>query len=135
MWYSQPFHSAPGGYKLCLRVSANGSGLGKGTHVSVYVVLMKGENDHQLRWPFELDVTYGILNWKRDENHVIITIRFKDAEAKDKKRVTLEEVASSGRGHPKFLSHSFLFDSSNEHAQYLSEDCLCLQVVKVELSK
>ena len=134
-WYSQPFYSAPGGYKLCLRVRANGSGVGKGTHVSVYVCLMKGENDHQLQWPFEHNVTCGILNWKRDESHVIKTVPFKDAEARDKERVTSRQVSPSGRGYQKFFSHASLYDSSNEHVQYLNEDCLCLQVRKVQPPK
>ena len=69
-WYSQPFYSRPGGYKLCLRVDANGYASGEGTQISVYVYLMKGENDCQLPWAFEHDVTYGILNWKKDEKEV-----------------------------------------------------------------
>ena len=132
VWFSQPFYSAPGGYKLCLRVRAYGRGSGTGTHVSVYVHLMKGENDHQLEWPFEHNVTYAILNWKRDEDHVIKTTLFEDAEASDKERVTSGKVATSGRGQPRFLSHASLYDSSDEHIQYLNEDCLCLQIMNVE---
>ena len=100
--------------------------------MSVYVHLMKGENDHQLQWPFEHDVTYRILNWKRDENHVIKTVSYEHAEAKDKERVRSKEVASSGRGSQRFFSHTLLYDSSDEYIQYLNEDCLCLQVLKVE---
>ena len=132
MWFSQPFYSAPGGYKLCFRVHANGRSSGKGTHISVYVVLMKGDNDHQLQWPFEHDVTYRILNWKRDANHAIKTVPFRDAEAKDKERVTSRERAFSGRGPPKFLSHVVLYGNNSEHVQYLNKDCLCLQVLCVE---
>ena len=39
-WYSPPFYTHPQGYKMCLKVYANGSGKGKGTHVSVYGYLM-----------------------------------------------------------------------------------------------
>ena len=131
-WYSKPFYSAPGGYKLCLRVRANGSGAGKRTHVSLFVHLMKGENDHQLQWPFEHDVTCGILNWKRNESHVFLTVWFRDAQEKDKERVTSREVARPGLGHHTLLSHASLYESSDEHVQYLNEDCLCLQIVKSE---
>ena len=136
-WFSQPFYSAPGGYKLCLRVDADGVRDGKGKYISVVVYLMKGENDHQLKWPFEHDVTYGILNWKRDENHVITTIRFTDAAvlATSKARVTSAEKAATGYGHLKLLTHVLLYSSQDEHVQYLNEDCLCLQVLKVEPSK
>ena len=129
------FYSKLGGYELCLWVDANGNGRGKGTHVSVFVVLMKGENDDQLMWPFEHEVTYGMLNWKRDENHVIETTHFKTASTKCKERVTSEERAKSGRGLPEFLPHLTLFYDATKDTQYLHNDCLCLQVFKVEPPK
>ena len=36
LWYSPPFYSHIGGYKMCLCVDANGYGDGEATHVSVY---------------------------------------------------------------------------------------------------
>ena len=51
-WYSEPFYSHPGGYKMCLSVYAKGIGPGKGTHVSVFANLMKGDFDDKLKWPF-----------------------------------------------------------------------------------
>ena len=39
-WYSPPFYSHIGGYKMCLRVDANGFLEGTGTHISVGVYLM-----------------------------------------------------------------------------------------------
>ena len=134
-WFSQPFYSSPEGYKLSLCVVANGYDDGKGTHISVFVFLMEGENDHQLQWPFEHSVTYGILNWKRDENYVINAIPFKDVPAQSKSRVTSGETASVGFGTPQFLSHALLYHTKDEHVQYLHEDCLCLRVLKVELPK
>ena len=134
-WYSHPFYSSPGGYKLCLSVYANGYDDGKGTHISVFVYLMKGKNDYKLQWPFEHSVTYGILNWKRNDNHVIDTIPFEDALLQSKARVTSGERASGGLGETQALSHALLYGTKDEHVQYLHEDCLCLQVLKVELSK
>ena len=49
-WFSDFVFSHFGGYKMCLRVDAND---GKGTHVSVYVCLMRGDNDDNLKWPFK----------------------------------------------------------------------------------
>ena len=135
IWFSQSFYSRPGGYKLCLRVDANGYGNGKGTHVSVCVVLMKGENDHQLQWPLEHVVTYRILNWKRDENHVNHTIDFKNALTTGKQRVTSREKAKTAYGFDEFLPHSSLSDGAAKDTQYLHNDCLCLQVLKVEPPK
>ena len=135
IWYSRPFYSAPHGYKLCLCIVANGYGEGAGTRVSVSIFLMKGENDHQLQWPFEHDVTYRILNWKRDADHVTQTIPFKDVRPEIKGRVTTSKMAPSGPVHAQALSHSLLCGSKNEDVQYLIEDCLCVQVLKVQPPK
>ena len=57
MWYSPHFYTHPCGYKMCLSIDANGIGCGEGTHLSVFVYLMRGEFDDQLKWPFRGSVT------------------------------------------------------------------------------
>ena len=96
---------------------------------------MKGENDHQLQWPFEYDVTYGILNWKRDEDHVIKVADFNKASIISKQKVTSEEIAGGGWGYPEFLPHYSLSDDADKDSQYLHNDCLCLQVLNVQRPK
>ena len=61
-WFSTPFYTHPRGYKMCLCVYANGTGDGRGTHVSVFAHLMKGEFDDHLKWPFLGNVTIQLLN-------------------------------------------------------------------------
>ena len=56
-WYSPPFYTHPGGYKMCIKVYASGRGDGADTHVSVFASLMKGRNDDNLPWPFKEKVT------------------------------------------------------------------------------
>ena len=46
--FSPPFSTSGEGYKMCTEVHANGIGSGKGTHVSLGVCLMKGDNDDSL---------------------------------------------------------------------------------------
>ena len=41
------------GYKMCIRAYLNGDGMGYKTHLSLFFVLMKGEFDALLKWPFE----------------------------------------------------------------------------------
>ena len=48
-WYSDPVYSHFGGYKMCIGVHANGLHEVKGTHVSVSVHLMRGDNDNNLK--------------------------------------------------------------------------------------
>ena len=68
-WISQPYFTPPQGYKMCLKVAANGQGSGKGTHITVGVYLMKGEFDDQLEWPFRGDITIQLSNQKGDGKH------------------------------------------------------------------
>ena len=91
-WYSTPFYTGPDGYKLKLRVDASGSG--KGTHVSVYVCLMKGEYDQVLTWPFKCDITIQVINWREDKGHVEKTVHFNDSiDIKHRERVMEGDTA------------------------------------------
>ena len=55
--YSQPFYTSKYGYKMCARVYLNGDGMGKGTHMSLFFVIMRGDYDDLLQWPFRQKVT------------------------------------------------------------------------------
>ena len=41
--YSKPFYTEELGYKMCAKIYMNGDGVGKGTHLSLFIVVMKGE--------------------------------------------------------------------------------------------
>ena len=69
IFYSSPFYTSPEGYKMCIGVHANGISLAKGTNVSVYAHLMRGEHDDHLQWPFTGTVTIELLNQLEDGNH------------------------------------------------------------------
>ena len=61
IWLSPPLFSHKGGYKLCIEVYPNGTGEGYLTFLTIFVLLMKGENDHRLRWPFSGKVDISLL--------------------------------------------------------------------------
>ena len=50
------------GYKMCARVYLNGDGIGKGNFVSLFFVIMKGEHDDLLIWPFRNKVNFVIIS-------------------------------------------------------------------------
>jgi TNF receptor-associated factor 2 len=57
-FYSPPFYtSRANGYKMCSRIYLNGDGNGRNTHLSLFFVILRGENDALLRWPFRQKVT------------------------------------------------------------------------------
>ena len=128
-WLSPPFYSHNGGYKLCCNVVANGCGVHKGTHVSVYVYLMRGEHDDNLKWPFRGAVTIQLLNRKNDEGHKEATINCNDAASDEYAgRVVGQERADGGWGSPSFIAHS---DLLSEDREYLQNDCLKFRILKV----
>jgi len=54
------------GYKMCIRAYLNGDGSGYKTHLSLFFVVMKGEYDALLKWPFDNKVSM-ILVGKENE--------------------------------------------------------------------
>lgn len=133
-WYSPPFYSHANGYKLCINVYANGWGGGKGTHVSVFVYLMRGEFDDNLKWPFCGDVSLELLNQLGDAEHHSWVVDFpRSVSATITGRVTSGERAASGRGNARFVPHIQLAFNSSKNCQYLFNDCLRIRIAKVEL--
>ena len=70
-WFSPPFYSYVGGYKMCHRVDANGwkhssTDANSLRYLSMAVYLMQGEYDDDLLWPFRGDITLRLLNYRAD---------------------------------------------------------------------
>ena len=126
-WNSTPIYSGPQGYKMRLLVDANGQGIGGGTHVSVFVQIIQGEYDDTLTWPYTGTVTYKIINWKEDRNHVKKTVDFSIASAHCCNKPTGED-SNKGYGHYKVLSHDELYGSNS---QYINDDMLCIRVSSI----
>ena len=107
VYYSPPFYTHPKGYKMCLEVKAYGTGEGLGTHVSVFVTLMKGEHDQHLQWPLTGELIIEVLNWRGDHghysmilpNHIQIMALFV---------LLVKNKYGKSRGWPQFISHSSL---------------------------
>ena len=137
-WYSRPFHTHPGGYKLQFVVVANGLRHGKGTHVSVHLYLMKGESDSELEWPFKSQIGVRLLNWRENKQHVEKVIEFftdKDplSSCSRVSEAETSERASNGVGLDRFISHHDLDYNPEENKEYLCEDMLCFQVYEIIL--
>ena len=109
---------------MCINVSANGTGDGAGTRVSVYVHLMRGEYDRWLVWPFRGDVTIQLVNHNNDQDHREMTVHFKDAA------VAHGERGEVWAGYTQFISHADV-ESSTETRRYIINDCLTFRVTKI----
>ena len=109
---------------MTLRVDPNGQQeSGKGTHVDVYMCLMKGANDNNLQFPMTGIFTVQVMNWKGNSEHVILTIKFDDDSipVEGRERVATGELAYWGRGLQQFMSH-------DELKQYVHEDKICIKI-------
>ncbi|XP_074638787.1 TNF receptor-associated factor 2-like [Acropora palmata] len=73
-FYSPCFYTSRYGYKMCARIYLNGDGMGRGTHISLFFVVMRGEYDAILPWPFRQKVTFMLLDQDNVE-HVIEAFR------------------------------------------------------------
>ena len=60
--HSPPFYTGRNGYKMCTRAYLNGDGSGEGTHLLIFFVLMKGEYNPLLQWPFDHKVSLVLVD-------------------------------------------------------------------------
>ena len=118
--YSPPFYASSYGYKMCVRLYLNGDGMGKGTYISLFFVVMRGPYDALLRWPFRQKVTFMLLDQDNVE-HVIDAFR-PDPSSDSFQRPRREMNIASGC--PTFCHLSEL----NNHA-YVRDDTMFLKVM------
>ena len=118
--YSIPFYTSRHGYKMCARVYLNGDGMGKGTHLSFFFVVMKGPFDALLPWPFKQKVTLTIIN-QAGKKHVTDIFR-PDPQSNSFQRPTQKEM-NVASGCPMFIRHDQLFNGG-----FVKNDCICLRI-------
>lgn len=132
VWYSPGFYTHPNGFKVCLKVYPKGYGDVAGTHVSVFVNLMSGENDDNLVWPLRATFTVTLLNQIRDKNHLSHVLKIDDNIEIDQKkhwcRVSGNSRAPGGQGFLKFTALSELNTDEAKQCQYLKDDTLYFRI-------
>lgn len=118
--YSPCFYTSRHGYKMCARIYLNGDGKGKGTHISVFFVIMRGQYDALIRWPFRQKITIMLMDQDNME-HVIDSFR-PDPSSSSFQRPRRETNIASGC--PTFCPLSEL----NNHA-YVKDDTMFIKVI------
>ncbi|CAF1604850.1 unnamed protein product, partial [Didymodactylos carnosus] len=69
--FSQPFYSSPTGYKMRMRLCLYGDGNARSTHISLFFLLMQGEYDSLVKWPFNFKVTFCLYDQSGQNCHVV----------------------------------------------------------------
>ena len=107
--YSPPFYTSFHGYRMCIRTYLNGDGIGKGTHVSLFFVVMRSEHDNLLPWPFKQTVRFSLINQKNPSASIT------EAFVPDLKSPSFhkpENDMNIASGFPKFARQSMLSDEN-----------------------
>ncbi|NXW47790.1 TRAF2 factor, partial [Nyctiprogne leucopyga] len=119
--FSPAFYTSKYGYKMCLRVYLNGDGTGRGTHLSLFFVVMKGPNDALLRWPFNQKVTLMLLDQSNRE-HIIDAFRPDVTSSSFQRPITEMNIAS---GCPLFCPVSVM-EAKNS---YVRDDAIFIKAI------
>ena len=118
--FSLPFYSSRYGYKMCLRLYIMGDGIGKTTHMSLFFVMMRGEFDNILPWPFTQRVTFRLINQKSGRD-IVDTFQPDPLSSSFKKPKSDMNIAS---GCPRFISHENL-----RNGGFIDDDTIFIKCV------
>ena len=118
--HSVPFRTSEFGYKMCAGLGLYGHGDNK-THISLYIVVMKGEHDDVLRWPFLQKITMMVLD--RDSNGIHIIQSFRP-NSSTKGFGKPKKDMNTPCGCPKFAPMSLL-----RHPRYVKNNTLFIKII------
>lgn len=124
-FYSPPFTTCKNGYKMCGRIYLNGDGMGRNTHVSLFFVILRGDYDALLKWPFRQKVTFMLLDQSPSESREHITDAFRpDPNSNSFKRPHSDMNIASGI--PLFCS---LIKLNSPERDYIKDNTLFIKIV------
>lgn len=118
--HSAPVFTSQYGYKFCTRLYLNGDGMGKRSHVSLFFVMMKGEYDNLLEWPFTRQITFRMISQSNPQDDVIESFCPDPKSSSFKKPINDMNVAS---GCPLFVTKEKLTNGG-----YIKDDTLFIEV-------
>ncbi|XP_062602485.1 TNF receptor-associated factor 2-like [Saccostrea cucullata] len=116
-YHSSPFYTSKNGYKMCARIYPNGVGEEetKGKHVSLFIMLMKGEYDSLLTWPMQkIRVTFTLLKNKNSSSSASSTIvdniehSFRGGRSIEEFYQRPVDARNPATGIPQFVKHEDL---------------------------
>ncbi|CAL8386960.1 unnamed protein product [Boreogadus saida] len=119
--FSPAFYSSKYGYKMCLRLYLNGDGTGRGTHLSLFFVVMRGKCDALLKWPFSQKVTLMLLD-QNNREHIIDAFRPDVTSTSFQQPISEMNIAS---GCPLFCPLAKLAGKSS----YLRNDTIFIKAI------
>lgn len=118
--YTPPLYTSPFGYKYSAKVMLNGDkGKGIATHIAFYIVIMQGDFDEILKFPFPYPITVTLIN--KDKKRSIVNTLFPDPN-KEHFQKPFKSMNPS-IGFAKFISH----DNLNKGG-FIKDDAIYFQI-------
>ena len=115
-------HQNHSGYRVRLKLCLNGSGSFKGSHISIFLAVMRGPYDSLLHWPFQHTVAFWLLDQSPLKDS--FSKAFKPRKNPSFNKPSSETNPPSGL--PEFLSLSH-FEASYD--RYVQDDVAFIKVV------
>ncbi|CAF3406775.1 unnamed protein product [Rotaria sp. Silwood2] len=106
-----------------LRLYLDGDGNAKRTHMSLFFVLMRGEYDAILHFPFSFKITFALLDQTSHQQHIIDSFR-PDGKSSSFQRPRSDMNIASGI--PKFVPLTIIQQDNNP---YVVDDTMFIKVI------
>ena len=99
--HSAPCYTKQYEYKYCTRLYLQGDGMGRSTHISLFFVVMKSEDDQLLNWSMQKRITFELINHVNEVKSVIESFVSNPRSSSLQRPTNNMNVAS---GCPMFIS-------------------------------
>jgi len=131
--YSPAFYTSNCGYRCCIRLYLNGDGNARGTHLSIFFVILRGKYDNILKWPFSYKILFclydqrSIMNGDKTQSpkHIIDCFRPNTNSTSFHRPSLSMNIAS---GIPKFCLLDQI-NCSDVNNRYVINDTMYIKVL------
>lgn len=111
---------------MCIRLHFDGNDIGKSTHLSAYLIMMRGDYDEMLSWPFNFQITFGLYDQGNHKDHIIESFLPDPASASFQRPQGDMNIPC---GIPKFVPLNELYQPNSP---YISEGTIYIKVTARE---
>ena len=108
---------------MCVRLHFNGNDIGQSTHISVSLVLMRGDYDAILNWPFDFQVIFCLYDLSHQKNHIVESFQ-SDTKSTSSQRPQTE--LNIGEGISRFIPLSTIQQNNNP---FVCDDSIYMKVM------
>jgi hypothetical protein len=108
---------------MCVRLYLNGDGAGQSTHVSIYLILMRGDFDAILKWPFSHQIIFCLYDLTDGKHHIIESLQPDEGSVCFKQP---QDEMNMATGFAQFFSLSKI---QQDHSPYIHESSMYIKVM------